>query len=74
MISIEEGSAAEKAGIHKNDIITEFDGEIVNSAEDLADAARDAREKTSMKVKLTRSGSSKTIEIKIPRKLKTSQL
>ena len=74
VIDVEEGSAADKAGIRKDDIITEFEGDEVNSADELADAARDAREKTSMKVKVNRDGSSKTIEVKIPRKLKTSQL
>ena len=32
---VEEGSAAEKAGIHKGDIITKFDGETVLSSSDL---------------------------------------
>jgi serine protease Do len=74
VIDVDEGSAADKAGILKNDIITEFEGETVNSAEELADAAREAREKSSMKVKVNRGGSSKTIEVKIPKKLKTSNL
>ena len=55
-------------------VITEFEGESVNSAEELAEAARDAREKSSMKVKVNRGSSSKTIEVKIPKKLKTSNL
>ncbi len=74
VIDVDEGSAADKAGILKNDIITEFEGEAVNSAEELADAARDAREKSSMKVKVNRGGTSKTIDVKIPKKLKTSNL
>ena len=74
VLDVDEGSAADKAGIQKNDIITEFEGEDVNSAEELAEAARDAREKSSLKVKLNRGGSSKTVEVKIPRKLKTSNL
>jgi serine protease Do len=74
VIDVEEGSAADKAGIKKDDIITEFEGDAVNSAEELAEAARDAREKTSMNLKVNRGGNSKTIEVKIPRKLKTSNL
>jgi serine protease Do len=74
VIDVEEGSAAEKAGIRKDDIITEFEGNEVHSADELAEAARDAREKSSMKLKINRDGSSKTIEVKIAKKLKTSQL
>lgn len=74
VIDVEEGSAADKAGIRKDDIITEFEGDDVNSADELAEAAREARDKSSMRVKVNRDGSSKTIEVKIPKKLKTSQL
>ncbi len=74
VIDVNEGSAADKAGILKNDIITEFEGKAVNSAEELAEAASDAHEKSSMKVKVNRGSSSKTIEVKIPKKLKTSNL
>jgi serine protease Do len=35
--SVNEGSAAEAAGIRKGDIITKFDGETVSSSDDLID-------------------------------------
>jgi len=74
VLDVDEGSAAEKAGIRKDDIITEFDGKDINSADQLADVARAAKDKSSMSVKLTRDGRSQTIEIKIPKKLKTTNL
>lgn len=74
VIDVDEGSAADKAGIKENDIITEFEGKAVNSADALAQASRDAKDKASLKVKLNRAGSPKTIEVKIPKKLKTANL
>ncbi len=76
VLDVAKESLAEKAGIREGDLITEFDGKAVNSADDLAEAANDAREeqKTAMKVQVTRDGKAQTIEIKIPKKLKTANL
>ena len=74
VLDIDEGSAADKAGIKENDIITEFEGKAVNSADALAQASRDSKDKASLKVKLNRAGTSKTVEVKIPKKLKTANL
>ncbi|HKH62868.1 MAG TPA: PDZ domain-containing protein [Flavitalea sp.] len=74
VIDVDEGSAADKAGIKENDVITEFEGKAVNSADALAQASREAKDKASLKLKLNRAGSSKTVEVKIPKKLKTANL
>ena len=74
VLDVDEGSAADKAGIKENDIITEFEGKAVNSADALAQASRDSKDKSSLKVKLNRAGTSKTVEVKIPKKLKTANL
>jgi len=74
VLDIDDSSPAEKAGIDKDDIIIEFDGKDINNADDLANAAREARDKTSMKVKIRRDGKTETTEIKIPKKLKTANL
>jgi serine protease Do len=74
VLDVDDSSPAEKAGIDKDDIIIEFDGKDINSADDLASAAREARDKTSMKVKIRRDGKTETTEIKIPKKLKTANL
>ena len=74
VLSVDEESPAGKAGIKEDDIITEFDGKAVNSADDLANAARNAKDKSSMSVKLSRAGKSQTVEVKIPKKLKTANL
>ena len=74
IIEVEDSSAAAKAGLKKGDIITQFDGNDVNSANELVEQFQDAHEKYLIKVKIIRSGTPQEIEVKIPRKLKTAEL
>jgi serine protease Do len=74
VLDVDEGSTADKSGIKEDDVITRFDGKDVNSAEDLADALSDSKDKGSFKVELQRNGKPQTIEIKVPKKLKTANL
>ena len=74
VLGVDDESAAEKAGIKKDDVITEFDGKKITSADELASAARDAKEKTAFKITFNRDGKSQTVEVKIPKKLKTANL
>lgn len=74
VLEVDEGSAADKSGVKKDDVITEFEGKAVNSADELAAASREAKDKSSLKLKVNRGGSAQTIEVKIPKKLKTANL
>jgi serine protease Do len=74
ILEIEDSSAAFKAGLKKGDIILQFDGNAVNSTNELIDNLREARQKTSVKVKIQRGTTTQDIEVKIPRKLKTAEL
>ena len=74
VLEVGDESIAEKAGLEEDDIITEFDGKKINSADDLAKAARESRDKAAFSVKILRDGKAQTIEIKIPKKLKTTNL
>ncbi len=74
VLEVDEGSAAEKAGIKENDIITSFEGKEISSASELARASREAKDKSSMKVQLNRNGKPQTIEVKVPKKLRTANL
>lgn len=74
VLDVDDESAAGKAGIKEDDIITDFDGKAVNSADELANAAKAARDKAAVTVKLKRDGKDQTIEIKTPKKLKTAEL
>ena len=74
VLEVDEESAASKAGLKEGDIITRWEGKEVNSATDLAMAARENRAKPSVHVDLLRSGKALNLEIKTPRKLKTADL
>jgi len=74
VLEVNDESNAEKAGIKEGDVLLEFDGKTVNSAGELADAAKDAKDKNNIKVKLNRDGKSQEVEIKVPKKLKTASL
>lgn len=77
VIDVDDETAAAKAGIKEGDIITRFNGQEVNSATKLAELARESREdntKSSIKINLTRSGKPMEVEVKVPRKLRTTDL
>ncbi|WP_207512169.1 PDZ domain-containing protein [Longitalea luteola] len=74
VLSVDDESPAEKAGIQEDDVITEFDGKKVNSAEELASAARESKDKAAVKITFNRNGKSQTVEVKTPKKLKTATL
>jgi serine protease Do len=74
VLDVDDDSPADKAGIKEGDIITQFDGKEVNSAQTLGTLARENRTKYEFKVKLTRDGKEQDLEVKIPRKLKTEEL
>ncbi|MDX1955953.1 MAG: PDZ domain-containing protein [Chitinophagaceae bacterium] len=76
VLEVDEESNAAKAGIAVDDVITEFAGKAVNSADEVAKLYREklkAKEAT-VPVKLLRGGKEKSLEIKVPRKLKTADL
>ncbi|HVU83437.1 MAG TPA: PDZ domain-containing protein [Puia sp.] len=74
VLDVTDGSAAEKAGLQKGDVITSFDGNEVNNTGDLIQQIRDARDKATVKVKVLRNGKSQEMVVKIPRKLRTAEL
>lgn len=74
VLSVDEGSAAQKSGVKEGDLITEFEGKPVNDATELMQASRNAKDKNNMKVKVIRDGKTQDLEIKIPKKLKTANL
>lgn len=74
VLDVDDESAAEKAGIKEDDVITEFDGKKVNTAEELAGAAKEAKDKAAVKITFNRNGKSQTVEVKTPKKLKTATL
>jgi len=74
VLDVDEDGNAAKAGIKEDDVITEIDGKAVNSADEVAKIVRDSREKGSINVKLSRGGKTESVNITIPRRLKTADL
>lgn len=74
VIEIDDEGNAYKAGIKEDDIITEVDGKAVNSADEVAKAIKENKDKPSVNIKVLREGKTQTINVKVPRKLKTANL
>lgn len=74
VIDVDEDGNAGKAGIKEDDVIMEIDGKSVNSADEVARIMKESKDKGSVKFKLNRAGKSETIDVKIPKKLKTADL
>lgn len=74
VIDVDEEENAGKAGIKEDDIITAINGTEVNSADQVAKIVRENKDKPSISVKLNRDGKTQTVEVRMPRKLKTANL
>jgi serine protease Do len=74
VLDVDQESVAAKAGIKKDDIILGVDDTDVKGTEDVLRATRTPPNKTSYNFKVKRGSSTQTIELKIPRKLKTADL
>ncbi len=74
ILNIEEGSVAEKAGLKKDDIVTEIGGKKITNTDEAREQLHDNADKNTYNVKAKRSGSEMSFDIKIPKKLKTTNL
>ncbi len=74
VLDVDHDSPADKAGLKEDDVITSFDGKPVGSVEELSKLSRDAGEKSPLKLEVNRKGKTQNIDIKIPKKLRTTTL
>jgi serine protease Do len=74
VIDVDDESNAAKAGLKENDIITNFNGTEVNSADEVAKLVKENKDKPTINLKIKRDGKAQSIEVKMPRKLKTADL
>ncbi|MFM2362262.1 MAG: hypothetical protein RLZZ316_1164 [Bacteroidota bacterium] len=74
VLTVDEESAASKAGVKEGDIITSFDGTAVNNIDNLRELSVGALQKNNFKITILRDGKSQELEVKIPKKLKTANL
>jgi serine protease Do len=74
VIEVDEDSNAAKAGVKENDVITEIDGKAVNTTDEVVKIIKESKEKNAINLKLNRGGKSQSIEVKMPKKIKTADL
>ena len=63
--SVEKGSPADKAGIEATDIITRFDGKIVDASSDLPRIVGSTRPGAKVDVEVWRKGTAKTVNLNV---------
>lgn len=74
VLDVDKESPAEKAGLKKDDIVTEIGGKKVNNTDEMREELMDNMEKATYNIKATRNGSAMSFDIRIPKKLKTANL
>lgn len=74
VIDMDDASPAAKSGIQKDDIITAIDGADIKNTDDAREKMADLKDKSTYTVKLLRNGNVVNVEVKIPKKLKTTDL
>lgn len=74
VLDVDKDSPAEKAGLKKDDIVTEIGGKKVNNTDEVREQLHQNMEKSAYNIKATRNGSAISFDIKIPKKLKTANL
>lgn len=73
VLRVNPESPAAKAGLQKDDVITSIDGKKVTNVDDAMDALQD-EEKTEYPVTVNRGGNTVTLQVKIPKDLKSGTL
>lgn len=71
VLEVHNEGTAHKAGIKEGDIVTQIDDKAVNSADEISKLMKEKKDQPVVKFQVTRNGKQQTIDVKIPRKLKT---
>lgn len=74
VIGVDDESNAAKAGIKEDDIITHLDDKAVNGVDEISTLLKEKKENPTIRFQLRRSGKTQNIEVKMPRKIKTTNL
>jgi serine protease Do len=74
ILKVEEGSAADKAGLKKDDVITEINGEKVNNVDEIREQLNEENSKQSLNLKAKRNNAEMNFEVKIPKELNNADL
>jgi serine protease Do len=74
VLDVDKDSPAEKAGLKKDDVVTEIGGKKITNTDEMREQLMENMEKSTYNIKATRNGSAMSFDIKIPKKLKTANL
>ncbi len=74
VLNVDDNSAAAKAGLKADDIITEIGGKKVMTTDEARDQLKENKDKTNYTIKVLRAGKEMSFDVKIPKKLKTANL
>jgi serine protease Do len=74
VLDVDDDTPAAKAGLKKDDVISEVNGTTIDSVDDLKAKVRNLKEGDSIKVTYKRGGQTQTTDLKLPKKLKTAEL
>jgi serine protease Do len=74
ILNVEEGSAADKAGLKKDDIITEINDKKVENVDEIREQLNEADDKESLNVKAKRNNTEMNFEVKIPKERNSADL
>ena len=74
VLEVEKDSPAEKAGLKKDDVITEIANKKVSNTDEMREEMMINMEKSSYNINAIRNGNAMRFDIKIPKKLKTANL
>ena len=74
VLDVDKDSPAEKAGLKKDDILTEVAGKKVSNTDEARDQLQENKDKSNYNIKAKRNGMEMGFDIRIPKKLKTANL
>jgi len=74
VLDVDKDSPAEKAGLKKDDVLTEIGGKKVINTDEAREQLHTNMDKAAYNIKATRNGSAMSFDIKIAKKLKTANL
>ena len=70
----DDDAPAAKAGLKKDDIITQVNGKAITSVDDLRESVKDVKKGDTLKITYKRNNQTQTADVKFPKELKTIDL